>query len=100
MEIYYLPVFAAVFLAALYAGYIPTDLSGYFEFSIARTLLASSPIAIAIIILLLDKKERSGGEPYGNFHRSLNEVHGHEVITEWLNMGYWTVSKRASSFNI
>jgi hypothetical protein len=83
-----------VLLGALYAGYAPTYISGHFRLSGGKILLVIIVIAHIAVALLPCKKEEIGSEPYGNFHRALNEVPGHEALTEWVNMGYWTVSKR------
>ena|ERR1700733_14495224 len=88
---------SAVILLVVYAGYILAYLFGYFGFSVGKTLLAATPITV---VLLLQHKNGVKGEPYGDFERSLNEVPGHETLTEWLNMGYWTVSERPSPFNM
>lgn len=81
-------------LLRVYASYILAYLSGYFGFW--KTLLALTPIAV----VLLQRKKGLQDGPYGDFERALNEVPGHETLTEWLNMGYWTVSKRPSPFNM
>lgn len=94
----YLSFSTAVLLGALYAGYALTYLSGHFKYSYAKTVFAIIPVALIAVALLVRKKE--GVEPYGDFHRALNEVAGHETLTEWINVGYWTVSKKFQSINI